>query len=213
MKSKPCTGIYNVFYRSFPAALHRRDFYTLYSPAEFLVPSDSKRTSRRSVHGSVRIGVSGWRYKGWRGVFYPRKLPQPRELSYLASIFPSVEINGTFYSLQRPESFARWAAATPADFVFAVKGPRYITHLRRLKDIEAPLANFFASGILRLGSKLGPILLQFPPNFRFDPERIEAFFALLPHDTESAAALARRRRPKNQSAIKRNARAVPAYQN
>lgn len=148
---------------------------------------------RGSGHGTVRIGVSGWRYKPWRGVFYPKKLRQARELSYLSSIFPSVEINGTFYSLQRVESFARWAEATPDDFVFAVKAPRFITHIRRLKEIEAPLANFFASGVLRLGSKLGPILWQFAPNFRFDPERVEAFFKLLPRDTEEAAALARRR--------------------
>jgi uncharacterized protein YecE (DUF72 family) len=119
-------------------------------------------------------------------------LPRKRELSFAASQFSSVEINGTFYSLQRPESFASWAAQTPESFVFAVKGPRYITHLRRLKDVEVPLANFFASGVLRLGAKLGPLLWQFPPYFRFDPARLENFFALLPRDTEAAARLARR---------------------
>lgn len=142
--------------------------------------------------GEVRIGISGWRYKGWRGVFYPKELPQRRELEYAAGIFGSVEINGTFYSLQRPENFARWADATPEDFVFAVKGSRYITHMLRLTDIRKPLANFFASGVLRLGRKLGPILWQFPPQFRFDPKKIEAFFNLLPRDTASAQALARR---------------------
>jgi uncharacterized protein YecE (DUF72 family) len=141
--------------------------------------------------GEVRIGISGWRYKGWRGVFYPEDLPQRRELEYAARIFGSVEINGTFYSLQRPTSFARWAAATPDDFVFAVKGSRYITHMLRLAKIRKPLANFFASGVLRLGAKLGPILWQFPPQFRFNAEKIEGFCKLLPRDTSAAAALAR----------------------
>jgi uncharacterized protein YecE (DUF72 family) len=142
--------------------------------------------------GDIRVGISGWRYKGWRGVFYPKGLPQRRELEYAAGAFRSVEINGTFYSLQRPENFAAWAAATPDDFVFAVKGPRYITHMKRLKDVEAPLANLFASGIFRLGHKLGPILWQLPPNFRFDAQKLEHFFKLLPGDTQEAAALARR---------------------
>ena len=142
-------------------------------------------------NGAIRIGISGWTYKPWRGVFYPAGLPRNRELAYAATVFNSVEINGTFYSLQRPESFAAWAEQSPDGFIFAVKGPRYITHLRRLKDIEAPLANFFASGILRLGAKLGPLLWQLPPFFRFDPARLERFFVMLPRDTEAAAALAR----------------------
>lgn len=142
--------------------------------------------------GEVRIGISGWRYKGWRGVFYPAGLPQRRELEYAASIFGSVEINGTFYSLQRPESFARWAEVTPDDFVFAVKGSRYITHMLRLTKCRKPLANFFASGVLRLGRKLGPILWQFPVQFRFNAEKIAAFFEMLPRDTNAALALARR---------------------
>ena len=140
----------------------------------------------------IRIGISGWRYKGWRGVFYPEGLPQRRELEFAASIFPSVEINGTFYSLQRPESFAAWAAATPDDFVFAVKGPRFITHMKKLNDCETPLANFFASGIFKLGHKLGPILWQLPPNLGFDAKRLATFFKLLPRDTEAAARLASR---------------------
>ena len=109
----------------------------------------------------VRIGISGWTYKPWRGVFFPKDLPQNRELAYAAQQFRTIEINGTFYSLQRPHSFARWAAETPEDFVFAVKAPRYITHIRRLREIEAPVANFLASGLLGLGRKLGPILWQF----------------------------------------------------
>jgi uncharacterized protein YecE (DUF72 family) len=137
----------------------------------------------------VRIGISGWTYAPWRGVFYPKGLTQKRELEYAASRFSSLEINGTFYGMQRPDAFASWADQVPDDFVFAVKGARYITHMRRLRDVATPLANFIASGPLRLGPKLGPILWQFPPNFRFDAERIEAFLKLLPHDTEAAAAL------------------------
>jgi uncharacterized protein YecE (DUF72 family) len=124
-------------------------------------------------------------------VFYPKGLAQRRELEYAASMYRSIEINGTFYSLQRPEYFAAWDEATPKDFVFSIKGSRYITHMRRLLNVRAPLANFFASGILRLGAKMGPFLWQFPANFQFDPVRLEKFFKLLPRDTESAARLAR----------------------
>jgi len=143
--------------------------------------------------GSVRIGISGWRYAPWRGVFYPKGLAQKQELHYASRQFPSIELNGSFYSLQRPEYYARWQAETPEDFVFSVKGSRYITHLRRLRDIEQPLANFFASGVFALQHKLGPFLWQFPPNLRYDAERFEQFFALLPRDGEQASALARRR--------------------
>src|SRR5579862_2486859 len=140
----------------------------------------------------VRIGISGWNYPGWRGRFYPAKLPHRSELSYAASAFRTIEINGTFYSLKRPENFAQWVDETPDDFVFSVKGSRYITHMRRLRDAAKPLANFFAQGVLRLGAKLGPIFWQLPPTFSFDPKRLEAFFKLLPRDTDAAIALARR---------------------
>src|SRR5687768_17392697 len=142
-------------------------------------------------HGDIRIGISGWRYRPWRGIFYPKGLQQRRELAFCADCFRAVEINGTFYSLQRPEFFEAWAAAVPQDFVFAIKGSRFITHNKKLKDIEAPLANFLAQGLLSLGNKLGPFLWQFAPRFRFDPERLERFFAQLPRDTDAAAALAR----------------------
>jgi uncharacterized protein YecE (DUF72 family) len=142
---------------------------------------------------TVRIGISGWRYAPWRGTFYPEDLPQKDELSYAASKFPTVEINGSFYSLQRPSSYQRWYAQTPANFVFGVKGGRFITHMRKLREIEKPLANFFASGVLALKEKLGPILWQFPPSFRYDRARFEGFFDLLPHDTEAAVRLARKR--------------------
>jgi uncharacterized protein YecE (DUF72 family) len=141
----------------------------------------------------IRIGISGWRYAPWRGVFYPADLPQQRELAFASRELSSIEINGSFYSLQRPQSWEAWRRETPGDFIFSVKGPRYITHIRRLRDIEAPLANFFASGLFNLREKLGPFLWQFPPNFRYDAERIERFFALLPRDTGEALALARKR--------------------
>ncbi len=141
--------------------------------------------------GDVRIGISGWRYKPWRGAFYPEGLRQADELTYASTMFNTIEINGTFYSLQRPEYFAAWASQTPAGFVFSVKGPRYLTHLKRLKEPEKPLANFLASGVLELKEKLGPVLWQFPPNFKFNAPRLEAFFALLPHDTDAARAVAR----------------------
>lgn len=139
------------------------------------------------------IGISGWTYAPWRGEFYPQGLVQRRELEYASRQFNSIEINGTHYSLQKPASFRRWAEETPAEgFVFSVKGPRYITHMRRLADVEAPLANFFASGVLALGDKLGPCLWQLPPSFKFDERRIEAFLDLLPRDLESASKLAGR---------------------
>jgi uncharacterized protein YecE (DUF72 family) len=140
--------------------------------------------------GQIRIGISGWRYKPWRGKFYPEKLPQKSELAYAAGKLNSLEINGTFYSLQRPSSFSRWNAETPEDFVFSVKGPRFITHIRRLREVAMPLANFLASGVLLLGPKLGPFLWQFPPNFRYQPELLEDFFKLLPMDSSQALLLA-----------------------
>ncbi len=142
---------------------------------------------------AIRVGISGWRYAPWRGVFYPQGLPQHAELAYASQVFSTLEINGSFYSLQRPETYARWYEQTPPRFVFAVKGGRYITHMLKLRNIERPLANFFASGIFNLRDKLGPVLWQFPQAVSFDPERFESFFALLPRDTAAALSLARRR--------------------
>ncbi len=139
--------------------------------------------------GIIRVGVSGWTYGPWRGVFYPKGLKREHELEYAAGHFRAIEINGTFYGLQRPAIFAAWAEQVPAHFVFSVKAPRFITHICRLRNIEVPLANFMASGVLRLGLHLGPILWQLPPNFRFDPARLDAFLGMLPHDTDAAIAL------------------------
>jgi uncharacterized protein YecE (DUF72 family) len=135
----------------------------------------------------IRIGVSGWTYKPWRAHFYPKGLPHKAELAYAGRQFNAIEINGTFYGMQRPAAFAAWAAAVPADTVFAVKGSRYITHMLKLKGVTTAVANFFASGPLALGEKLGPILWQFPPQLRFDAERFDAFFKLLPRNTMEAA--------------------------
>src|SRR5439155_4521086 len=144
------------------------------------------------MSADIRIGISGWRYAGWRGKFYPKDLPQRRELEFAASKFNSVEINGSFYSLQLPSIYQRWYLETPDDFVFAVKGARFITHMKRLRDVETPLANFFASGVLALREKLGPILWQLPASFKFDGERLTTFFELLPRDTRQASNLAGR---------------------
>ena len=148
------------------------------------------------MSGHVRIGISGWRYPGWRGVFYPPKLPQRSELAFAARKFNSIEINGTHYSLQRPDYFAQWAAETPDDFVFAVKGSRFITHMKKLQNVEEALANFFAQGVLRLGKKLGPVLWQLPPQVVFAPAKLEAFFKLLPRTMKEAAGIASAHGPK-----------------
>lgn len=137
----------------------------------------------------TRIGISGWRYEPWRDSFYPPRLPQKRELEFASRMVNAIEINGTFYSLQTPARFQLWYQATPDDFKFSVKGPRYITHIRRLKEVEAPLGNFFASGVLHLRDKLGPFLWQFPPNFPFYQERFEDFFGLLPRTAGEAIKL------------------------
>lgn len=150
-------------------------------------------TRRKAPAGAIRIGISGWRYPPWRGTFYPQGLPQRSELEYAARRVGTIEINGSFYSLQRPEHYARWRAETPDGFVFSVKAPRYITHMLRLRGADQALANFFASGIANLGPKLGPILWQLPPNLKFDPHVLDGFLASLPRDSDDAAALARLR--------------------
>jgi uncharacterized protein YecE (DUF72 family) len=143
--------------------------------------------------GLIRVGVSGWRYPPWRGNFYPKKMAQARELEYASRIFSSIELNGSFYSLQRPSSYARWAQQTPAGFVLAVKGSRYITHVLRLRDVKTALANFMGSGVLALGDKLGPFLWQFPPNMKFDADLFEAFFRAAAANAYGAAELALQR--------------------
>jgi uncharacterized protein YecE (DUF72 family) len=140
--------------------------------------------------GEVRIGVSGWSYKSWAGSFFPKDVPKKRHLEYLGRRFRSLEVNGTFYSLQRPETFARWYDAVPAEFVYALKGSRFITHNKKMGDARTPLANYFASGLLRLDEKLGPIVWQLPTGLRFNEARLADFLQLLPSDTQAAAGLA-----------------------
>ena len=146
--------------------------------------------------GAIYIGISGWRYPPWRGGFYPAGLAQHRELEFASRALPTIELNGSFYSLQRPESYTEWHDATPAGFRFSVKGNRFLTHILRLRDIDGALANVLASGVFNLREKLGPFLWQFPPNFPFDPERMEHFLSLLPHDTDEGLALARKYEPR-----------------
>jgi uncharacterized protein YecE (DUF72 family) len=144
------------------------------------------------VEGRLWIGTSGWDYPHWRGLFYPPGLRQKDELGYLAGRLGSVEVNGTFYSLTRPEACEAWRRAVPAAFPFAIKGSRYITHMLKLNRFQAPLGNFFAQGILRLGTQLGPILWQLPPGLPFHGERVRPFFEALPRDLAGAESWARR---------------------
>lgn len=146
-----------------------------------------------SQPGQIRIGMSGWRYDDWRGTFYPEDLPQRRELEFASRALNSIELNGTFYSTQRPKNFQDWSKETPEDFVFSVKGSQFITHIRKLENVQGALANFLAQGMLCMGKKLGPILWQLPPQTSYDPDRVESFFKLLPHSHKQAAAYARQR--------------------
>lgn len=140
---------------------------------------------------TARIGISGWRYAPWRKHFYPVGLPQRLELEYASRQLRTIEINGTFYSLQRPESFIQWRDTAPEDFCFSVKGPRFITHMLGLRNAGTALANFFASGVLALGPKLGPVLWQLPATRRFDAELLDGFLSQLPMTTAAAASLAK----------------------
>lgn len=141
---------------------------------------------------ALHVGISGWRYPPWRGAWYPAGLAQRRELAWASRRLGSIELNGSFYALQRPSSYEQWYADTPDGFVFAVKGPRFVTHLKKLAGVEVPLANFFASGVLGLREKLGPLLWQLPPTLGFDASRLAAFFDLLPRSTAAAADLSTR---------------------
>ena len=138
----------------------------------------------------VRIGLSGWDYPRWQGDFYPSDLAARRRLEYVAQHFDTVEVNGSFYSLQRPSTYQRWYDATPPGFVLALKGGRFITHLKRLRDVSQGLANYFASGPLVLAEKLGPVLWQLPASITFDEALISDFLAQLPRTTTAAAELA-----------------------
>jgi uncharacterized protein YecE (DUF72 family) len=135
--------------------------------------------------GQVRIGIGGWVFAPWRGIFYPKGLAQARELSFASRQVTAIEINGTFYGSQKPASFRRWYADTPQDFVFSVKGPRYATHRHALGEAGPSVERFFNSGVLELHDKLGPVLWQFPTTAKFDEGSFEAFLALLPRALEN----------------------------
>lgn len=139
----------------------------------------------------ARVGISGWTYAPWRSIFYPKGLAHKNELRYAAERMDSIELNGSFYALQKPASYRHWAEETPDDFVFSIKGGRYVTHIRRLQNPTEALSSFFASGLLTLGDKLGPLLWQLPPNLHFDSRLLDAFFAALPRTAMDAAALGR----------------------
>jgi uncharacterized protein YecE (DUF72 family) len=141
---------------------------------------------------TLRIGLSGWQYDSWRGDFYPAGVPKRRWLEYAAERFRTVEVNGSFYSLQRPERYRAWRASVPPSFRFALKGGRYVTHMLRLRNVDTALANFFASGPLELGATLGPVLWQLPEALLPTPEVLDEFLALLPRTQGSAAELAER---------------------
>lgn len=130
--------------------------------------------------GETRIGTAGWRYPEWRGDFYPRGLQQRLELEFYSRKLNSVEINGSFYGLRKPSDYRTWAARTPADFLFAVKAHKIVTHDRRLRDVADDVAEFFDSGLLDLGPKLGPVLWQLPPWLPFKRARLTEFLELLP---------------------------------
>jgi uncharacterized protein YecE (DUF72 family) len=140
----------------------------------------------------ARVGISGWTYPPWRGVFFPKGLPHKRELAFAASQLSSIELNGSFYALQRPTSYRTWYDETPDGFVFSIKGGRFITHLKKLRDVDTALANFYASGVLALGEKLGPMLWQLPPTLGYERSRLADFFDRLPRSSGEAAYLARR---------------------
>jgi uncharacterized protein YecE (DUF72 family) len=140
--------------------------------------------------GSIRVGLSGWSYRHWRNRFYPAGLPVAEQLRFVAEHFDTVEVNRSFYSFVSPEVYRSWAGAVGDDFRFAVKGSRYITHQKKLNDVEVPLANFFASGVGELGEKLGPILWQLPASWRFDAVRVNHFLGLLPATFAEAAEVA-----------------------
>jgi uncharacterized protein YecE (DUF72 family) len=135
----------------------------------------------------IRIGVGGWTFEPWRGAFYPEGLPHRRELEYASRKLTSIEINGTFYGSQKPESFAKWHDETPDDFVFALKAPRFATNRRVLAEAGESIERFFASGVMELRDKLGPINWQFAPTKTFDPDDFAGFLKLLPKSVDGRA--------------------------
>ena len=133
-----------------------------------------------SRHGQIRVGIGGWNFPPWRGVFYPKGLPQAKELAYAGEHLTSIEINSTYYGSQKPESFRKWAREVPEDFVFAVKGSRFATNRRVLREGADSVKRFLGSGVLELGDRLGPLVWQFAPTKKFDEADFAGFLELLP---------------------------------
>lgn len=133
---------------------------------------------------AIRAGIGGWTFAPWRGTFYPKGLPQARELEYASRRVTAIEINGTFYRTQSPESFRKWAQETPEDFVFALKGHRVVTNRKVLAEAGPSIETFLGSGVTALGRKLGPINWQLAPTKRFDPDDLDAFLSLLPRERD-----------------------------
>jgi uncharacterized protein YecE (DUF72 family) len=133
-----------------------------------------------SALGKIRVGIGGWVFPPWRGTFYPKEVKQADELAYASRQVTAIEINGTFYRLQTPESYRRWHDEAPDGFVFSLKGSRFITHRNDLSTAAPFMERFFASGMIELGPKLGPILWQFMPSLQFDEKNVAAFLEALP---------------------------------
>ena len=147
----------------------------------------AKAKSASSKSGNIYVGIGGWTFEPWRGVFYPEKLAQAKELSYAASKLTSIEINGTYYGSQKPESFRKWAADVPNGFVFSVKGPRFATNRRVLAEAGDSIKRFYDSGVLELRDRLGPVLWQFAPTKKFDEADFGKFLELLPRKLDGQA--------------------------
>jgi uncharacterized protein YecE (DUF72 family) len=149
------------------------------------VTKPPKTASKTSAN--IYIGIGGWTFAPWRGVFYPEKLTQAKELEYAASKLTSIEINGTYYGSQKPESFRKWAREVPDGFVFSLKGPRFATNRRVLAEAGDSVKRFYDSGVLELGDRLGPVLWQFAPTKKFDEADFGKFLELLPRKLEGRA--------------------------
>ncbi|MGF6757570.1 DUF72 domain-containing protein [Paraburkholderia sp. GAS42] len=149
----------------------------------------TRKTAVKSAEktGQIRVGIGGWTFEPWRGVFYPEGLAQKRELEYASSQLTTIEVNGTFYGSQKPATFAKWHDETPDDFVFSLKAPRFATNRRVLSEAGDSVERFFASGVLELKNKLGPINWQFATTKQFDPDDFEGFLELLPKRVDGRA--------------------------
>src|SRR3977135_1842396 len=146
-----------------------------------------RKGSMKNPPGHIRVGIGGWVFPAWRGVFYPEGLPQAKELAYAGARLTSIEINSTYYGSQKPESFRKWAGEVPEGFVFSLKGPRFATNRRVLAEAGDSIKRFYDSGVLELGDRLGPVLWQFAPTKKFDEADFGKFLGLLPRTLEGRA--------------------------